>query len=90
MDANTKNIENPINDIGSRIKFFRKKMNITLKELSEKTLLSIGYLSNLERNTCSPTLINMQKICQFLNISITDLLENNMDAQIIIKKIIER
>ncbi len=54
--------------------------------MSEKTSLSIGYLSNLERNACSLTLINIQKICQFLDISITDLLEDNIYPQVMIKK----
>jgi len=39
--------------IGDRFKELRKEKKLTLKELSEKTGLSIGYLSNLERNISS-------------------------------------
>lgn len=36
-------------DIGSKIKKYRKEKKYTLKNLSEQTRLSIGFLSQLER-----------------------------------------
>lgn len=72
--------------VGDRLKFIRKSKRMTLKELSEKTNLSIGYLSNLERNTCSPTLINIQKICQSLDVSITELLKVDLDSEMFVRK----
>ncbi|MFR3299207.1 MAG: helix-turn-helix domain-containing protein, partial [Fusobacterium sp.] len=36
--------------LGERIKKYRKKMNYTLKELSDITKLSVGFLSNIERD----------------------------------------
>ena len=41
--------------IGGKIKLIRKSYNITLKELSNRTGLSVSFLSNIERNTASPT-----------------------------------
>lgn len=72
--------------IGDRFKELRKEKNLTLKELSEKTGLSIGYLSNLERNVSSPTLEYMQRICQILGVSITDLLIPQKQEHIIVRK----
>ena len=63
-------------NIGNRIKYLRKKRNLTLQQLTEITGLSTGYLSNLERNLTSPTLINLQQICEALSINITDLLNS--------------
>ncbi len=36
--------------LGEKIKAIRKKLGYTLQELSEKTELSIGFLSNIERD----------------------------------------
>ena len=33
--------------IGKKIKYYRKQVNLSLKEISERTGLSMGYLSNL-------------------------------------------
>ena len=46
--------------IGGKIKLIRKSYNITLKELSNRTGLSVSFLSNIERNTASPTLEHLQ------------------------------
>jgi len=72
--------------IGDRFKELRKEKNLTLKELSEKTGLSIGYLSNLERNISSPTLEYMQRICEILGVSITELLAPEKQEHILIRK----
>lgn len=35
----------------NKIKFFRKQNNITLRQLSEKAKVSLGYICDLENNT---------------------------------------
>jgi len=54
--------------IGKKLKFQRNQAKLTLKELSERTGLSIGYLSNIERDLTSPTLDNLQLICNSMSI----------------------
>ena len=49
-----------VENIGQRIKEIRKSKSITIQKLSQFTDLSVGYLSNLERNQASPTLNNLQ------------------------------
>lgn len=75
-----------IHYIGSSIRQIRKDNDITLKQMAEATGLSIGYLSNMERNVNSPTLENLQKICEVLDTSIGDLLERKSEERIIIRK----
>lgn len=75
-----------LDHIGDRFKELRKEQNLTLKELSQKTGLSIGYLSNLERNISSPTLDYMQRICEILGVSITDLLTPQRPERVIVRK----
>lgn len=61
-----------VENIGQRIKEIRKSKSITIQKLSQFTDLSVGYLSNLERNQASPTLNNLQRICVALGISIRE------------------
>ena len=62
--------------IGGRIKKRRKKMNYTLKELSDKTKLSVGFLSNIERDLNSPSISNLQQICEALNVNLMEVIDD--------------
>ena len=41
--------------LGEHVRNMRKKRGITLKELAEKTGLSIGYISQIERDLTDPS-----------------------------------
>ena len=60
-------------NLGETLKKIRKQKNVTLQKLSELTGLSIGYLSNIERDNTSPTLDYLSKICSALNADITEI-----------------
>lgn len=75
-----------INDIGTKLREIRKAKKITLQQLSDATNISIGSLSNIERNVSSPTLENMCKICEFLGTSVGDLLYHGNDQKVIVRK----
>lgn len=75
-----------IKKIGSSIRRLRKLQNMTLQQLSAATGLSLGYLSYIERNAKSPTLINLQKICEVLNTSLGDLLERNAEEKVVVRR----
>lgn len=55
------------NSIGSKIKELRTQNKMTLKELSEKTGFSIGFLSQLERGLTSIAADSLEKIAKALN-----------------------
>lgn len=73
-------------DVGAEVKEARKAKNITLKQLSAETGLSVGYLSNLERGLCSPTLDNLDRICQVLEVSIRDLLSSGEERSCVVRR----
>lgn len=75
-----------IHDVGRRLRELRKSKSMTLSELGEQTGLSVGYLSNLERNLSSPTLDNMQRICAALNTSLINVLDSESCNEPIIRK----
>ena len=51
--------------LGEHVRNIRKKRGITLKELAEKTGLSIGYISQIERNLTDPSLSTLRKLRTF-------------------------
>lgn len=53
-------------DIGSQIKNLRIQKNLTLEELGERTDLTKGYLSQLERNLSSPSMDTFFAILEVL------------------------
>lgn len=54
--------------LGDQIRSIRKSQEITLKELAEKTSLSIGYISQIERNLTDPSLSTLRKISGALGV----------------------
>ncbi|WP_061313227.1 helix-turn-helix domain-containing protein [Clostridium botulinum] len=63
-------------DFGTLVKIKRKKENITLAELSEKTGISASFINRVENNTNnSPSANNVFGLAEELDISIPELAE---------------
>ncbi|MFL0245722.1 helix-turn-helix domain-containing protein [Candidatus Clostridium stratigraminis] len=58
-------------NIGVKIKNLRTEKGITLKELSEKSELSVGYLSQLERGLTTIAVDSLEKIAKILEVHLT-------------------
>lgn len=61
--------------IGSRIRIKRKNQGLTLKELAERSGISFGYLSDLERGRQEPPLRTIRKIAKGLETDLQALLD---------------
>ena len=59
----------PANNLGESLKGIRKQKQMTLKDLSEETELSISFLSQLERGKSSATLKTLKKISIALGVN---------------------
>lgn len=67
--------------IGKRIAFYRKKNYVTQERLAEHLDVSVTYISKIERGKTQLSLERLVQICQYLNISPTELLYgNSLDA----------
>ncbi|MFE8698440.1 helix-turn-helix domain-containing protein [Cytobacillus sp. FJAT-53684] len=55
--------------IGEKIKIARKSNGLTLKEISEKTQLSISFISQVERSKSSVTLESLKKISEAIGLN---------------------
>ncbi|SJZ78581.1 helix-turn-helix domain-containing protein [Selenihalanaerobacter shriftii] len=65
--------------LGEKIRETRKKRGLTLKESSRKIGISYSFLSAIERNIKSPSLITIKQISKALNISIIHLFNNQSE-----------
>lgn len=72
--------------LGERVRDIRKKKLMTIKVLSQYTGLSVGYLSTFEQNKTTPTIDNLAKICEALEVSITDVLQMKGTGSAVIRK----
>lgn len=70
MDSN---ISKSTIEIGRILRRLRKKKNITLKQLDDKTKLSTTYLSQLERGLRNPTIGVLERYCSAINIEIEEV-----------------
>lgn len=61
--------------IGQRLKTLRKARSMTLQQVSNASGLSIGYLSNLERDLTSPTISSLFKLCDILGEDVSTFLQ---------------
>lgn len=57
-------------EIGEKINELRSSKEMTLKELSEKTNLSVSFLSQAERGLTSIAIITLQKIAEALGVEL--------------------
>lgn len=72
--------------LGEQIRLHRKRFGYTLQELSKKTHLSVGYLSNIERDATSPTVETLDILCNALRIDIVELLRASRSPSPLLKK----
>ena len=57
-------------DIGSKIRELRKNKNMSIADLAETSNLSVGIISQIERNLVTPSIVTFWKISQSLGVSV--------------------
>lgn len=75
-----------ITKVGEKISRLRKEQGLTLKEMSEYTGLSVGFLSNLETGKTSPTLENLRMVTKVLEIDFLELLTSDKKRKTILPR----
>lgn len=66
--------------LGETLRDLRRQHSLTLREMAEKTGLSTGFLSKIERGFSQPSINNLHKICYVLHIAIDDLAAPKQNA----------
>ena len=75
-----------MDDINEKIRDLRMQKDLTLKDLSEKTGLSISFLSQVERGTSSLAITSLKKIADALETPITYFFEGEVNQSFTVKK----
>ena len=77
-------------NVGQRIKNLRTGNNMTLKDLSEATGFSIGFLSQLERGLTTIAIESLEKIARALNVDITYFFSSSKNKDKLVLKSYEK
>lgn len=70
-------------NIGQRIKRLRVKNNMTLDELASRTELSKGFLSQLERDLTSPSIVTLGDIASALGLSLAQFFQDDPSEKVV-------
>lgn len=62
--------------VGRKLRELRKTYHYTLKDVKERTGLSISFLSDVERGQTKPSLDSLQKLAVCYQVGTSDLLED--------------
>jgi XRE family transcriptional regulator, regulator of sulfur utilization len=76
--------------IGARVKSLREGMDLSLRDLAERSGVSAPMLSQVERGDTSPTLAVAQKIAAGLDLTLSQLLRLDEDRHVVIVRAKER
>jgi len=73
-------------EIGHLIRALRRKQKISIEQLAERTGLSTGLISQLERDLTGPSVASLWKISKALNVSINYFFEGYEESDPIVRK----
>ena len=68
-----------VSDFGTKLRAKRQLQKMTLKQLSEKTGLSISLLSEIERGLAQPSMSSLKRIVQAMDLSMFNFVEEQTD-----------
>lgn len=73
-------------NIGGKIKRLRLANQLTLEELANRSELTKGFLSQVERNLTSPSIASLEDILEALGTTLNEFFNEQQDEQIVFKK----
>lgn len=83
-------ISSPDGAVGSRVRALRESMDLSLRDLSERSGVSAPMLSQVERGETSPTLAVAEKIAAGLELTLSQLLRLDEDRHVVVVRSGER
>lgn len=72
--------------IGEKIKQLRVMKGLTQEELADRSELSKGFISQVERDLTSPSIATLMDILQCLGVSVSEFFTDEPDEQIVFSK----
>ena len=71
---------------GRRLREIRLEKNLSLQEISNISEVSVGMISQIERNKSDPTMTTLYKLCQGLDITIASLFAETEESNRVVRK----
>ncbi len=72
--------------IGTKIREKRKELEYSLKDLADKTDLTPGFISQIERDLAEPSITSLRKIAKALNVAVFYFLMTEEEVKAVVKK----
>lgn len=63
------------NSLGTRLRLRRQELGLTLKEIADGAGLSVGFISQIERDITIPSLTSLINVCRVLRSEVGDFLQ---------------
>ena len=76
--------------LGERVRRLREAMDLSLRDLADRTGVSAAMLSQVERGETSPTLVVAEKIASGLELTLSQLLRLDEDRHVVVVRAGER
>lgn len=72
--------------LGSKIRERRKQLGLSLKELGDRTDLTLGFLSQVEREIAEPSITSLRKIAEALDVAVFYFLVDDLKTNPVVRK----
>ncbi len=73
-------------DIGAKIKNLRTRQNLTQEELAQRSELTKGFISQVERNLTSPSVTSLMDILEALGTNLGDFFRESTVEKVVFKE----
>lgn len=73
-------------EIGNKLKRLRIQQNLTLEELASRCELTKGFLSQVERDLASPSIVTLNDILEALGSSLSEFFGEEKDDRVVFRK----
>ena len=73
-------------EVGNNIRKIRERKGYTLKQIAERSELSIGFISQVERNQTEPSLASLKRLAMALGVKTGDLFEEQISHHQVTRK----
>lgn len=73
-------------EIGTKIKELRQRLNLTQEELAERSNLTKGFISQIERDLTSPSIDSLADILEALGTNFSNFFREEKEEKVVYKK----
>jgi len=73
-------------DLGQKIRSRRQEQNMSIKQLAERTGLTSGFISQIERNQTEPSITSLRKLAEALDVAVFHFFIDEINNNCVVRK----